>query len=366
MKIGIDISQIIYGTGVSHYTQNLVSSLLKVGSKDEFILFGSSMRLRKNLDGYCPEAKNYKKVTYPFPPVLLEWLWNQIHLVNIEKLIGKVDLFHTSDWLEPPASCPKVTTVHDLTIYKYPQTFSPVGGHDIVQNLKRKFRWVQKESSAIIAVSEATKKDIIELLGVPSDKVKVIYEAVPDWIKKSSLGEIKVVKEKYKIEGDYLLSVSTQEPRKNLEKTVQAFQLLGEKEKDLSLVCVGKIGWGGSFPRGEKIIFTNYVSNSELSALYSGASVFLYPSLYEGFGLPILEAMVCGCPVVTSNLSSLPEVAGEAAILVDPLSIESILEGIKTALKSKVELVEKGYQQAKRFSWEKCAQQTLEVYKSLV
>lgn len=366
MKIGIDISQIVYGTGVSHYTQSLTEALLKIALKDEFVLFGSSLRLRSILNDYNPRAKNFKKKIYPFPSFFLEWLWNRLHLVDIERLTGKLDLFHTSDWLEPPAKCPKVTTVHDLAVFKYPETFSPVRGHDIVTNIKRKLGWVKRESSAIIAVSKATKDDIVELLGIPSDKVWVIYEAAPKWIRKVSPEEIKKIKEKFNIEGDYLLSVSTLEPRKNLQRIIQAYQVLKEEIRGLCLVLVGKVGWGRDLSTGEKTIFTGYVTNEEVSALYSGASVFVYPSLYEGFGQPILEAMTCGCPVVTSKISSMPEVAGEAAILVDPMSVESIAEGIKKALKNRQDLIEEGYRQAKKFSWEKCARETLEVYKGVI
>jgi glycosyltransferase involved in cell wall biosynthesis len=365
MRIGIDISQIVYGTGVSHYTQNLIEALLKIDPEDEFVLFGSSLRLRNLLDDYNPKAKNFKKKIYSFPSIFWEWLWNRLHWVDIERLTGKLDLFHTSDWLEPPARCPKVTTVHDLAVFRCPETFSPVRGHDIVTNIKRKLAWVKRESSAIIAVSEATKADIIELLEIPSDKVWVIYEAAPKWIKKVSPEETKKIKEKFKIESDYLLSVSTLEPRKNLRRIIQAYQTLKEEIRGLALVLVGKVGWGGNLPAEEKTIFTGYVTNEEVAALYSGAAVFVYPSLYEGFGQPILEAMTCGCPVVTSKISSMPEVAGEAAILVDPLSVEEIAEGIKIALKRKEELAEKGYRQAKKFSWEKCARETLKVYKGV-
>lgn len=365
MKIGIDISQIVYGTGVSCYTENLVDSLLKIDQKNEYLFFGSSLRLKPALESALASVQgHYEKKFYSFPPIFLERLWNQLHILEIEKFIGKVDLFHSSDWLEPPAQCPKVTTIHDLAIFKFPETFSPKGGHSIVDNLKRKFYWVKRESTIIIAVSESTKKDIISILGIPEEKIRVIYEAPHGKVKKVSSREIRKVKNKFKIKGDYLLSVSTLEPRKNLQRIIEAHKILNNK--DLTLVLVGKIGWGKSLKFGHNTILTGFVSNEELSAFYSGASALLYPSLYEGFGQNILEGMVCGCPVVTSNVSSMPEVAGEAAVLVDPLSVESIADGIKKALESREDLIKRGYQQVKKFSWEKCARETLKVYEETV
>lgn len=363
MKIGIDISQIVYGTGVSVYTQNLVQSLLEIDKSNEYLLFASSLRLRKVLDNFCDSLSgNYKTKIYPFPPVFLEWLWNRWHVLAIEILTGKIDLFHSSDWLEPPAKCPKITTIHDLAILKYPENFLPKGGHDIVANTKRKLELVKKESAAIIAVSENTKKDIIELLGIPERKIHVVYEGIPRWLKKVSTEKVEKIKEKYRIEGNYLLSVSTLEPRKNIARIIEAHKLLMKKNKDLLLVLVGKIGWGESLNIGRNTVVTGYVYGEELCALYSGASALVFPTLYEGFGLPILEAMSCGCPVVTSNVSSMPEVAGEAAVLVDPLSLEGIAEGIKEALENREELIKKGYEQVKKFSWEKAAEETLTVY----
>jgi glycosyltransferase involved in cell wall biosynthesis len=162
--------------------------------------------------------------------------------------------------------------------------------------------------------------------------------------------------------------VATLEPRKNLKRIIEAFNLL--KEKDLKLVIVGKSGWGQEINKlnlNEKanIIFTGFADREDLSSLYSGAKCFVFPSLYEGFGLPILEAMKCGCPVVTSNLSSMPEVAGEAGILIDPLDTKKIAGGINQVISDKAtteSLRKKGFEQVKKFSWEKTAEQTLKIY----
>lgn len=374
MKIGIDISQLAFpGTGVASYTRNLVENLLKIdkqslllrNKENEYVLFFSSLRQ--------PPPKDFKSKNFKLPPLLLEILWNRLHVLPIEKFIGKVDVLHTSDWLEPPARCSKVTTIHDLVVYKYPETLHP----RIVSNQRRKLEWVKRESEVVIAVSEATKKDIIEILGIPERKIRVIYEA-PDEIynKQQTTNNRDEVRKKYGIKGDYILAVGTREPRKNLKRVIEAFSQLtthppaGEAGNSLlKLVIAGKFGWGEDFHQSlitnhqSPIIFTGYVPKEDLAPLYAGAQVFVYPSLYEGFGLPILEAMACGCPVVTSNISSMPEVAGEAAVLVDPENVEDITRGIKEAIKRKSELVKKGKSWVKNFSWEKAAKETLKVYK---
>ena len=355
MKIGIDISQLAFpGSGSAVYTENLVKNLLK-SQENEYVLFFSSLRQSP--------PKEFKSKNFKLPPLLLEQLWNRLHLLPIEKLIGKVDVFHTSDWLEPPARCPKVTTIHDLIIYKYPETFQRRGGHDIVANLKRKLAWVKKESALIIAVSESTKQDIIEILKIPAKKIRVIHEACNTEFTEKSAEDTEKIKKKYGIKGDYLLAVGTLEPRKNLKRVIEAFKIVqSAKCKAQSLVIAGKFGWGN---QQSAIKFLGYVPQEDLPALYSGAQVFVYPSLYEGFGLPILEAMACGCPVVTSNVSSMPEIAGEAAVLVNPEKVEDIARGIKEVIGDKEirdKLVKKGIERAKQFSWEKTARETIKIY----
>jgi glycosyltransferase involved in cell wall biosynthesis len=209
MRIGIDISQIVYpGTGVATYTRQITKSLLKIAPEEEFVLFGSSLRLRKQLSQFAADLRKEgvaKKYSF-LPPKILEFLWNGIHLCPIENFIGQVDVFHSSDWLEPPArGAKKVTTVHDLAVFKYPEAFSRRGGHDIVKNQKRKLHFVKQETDQIIAVSETTKRDLNEIVGIPEKKIKVVYEATDPFFRPVSSGEVFRVKEKYGIKNDYLL-----------------------------------------------------------------------------------------------------------------------------------------------------------------
>ncbi len=179
MKIGIDISQIAYqGTGVAHYTRNLVENLLKIDKKNQYILFGFSLRKKKLLDDYLAQFQNYKNVTartFYLPPLFLEFLWNKLHLFPIEKVIGKIDVFFSSDWLQPPSKAKKATTIHDLIVYQYPESFQPRGGHDIIANQKRRLGWVKKECDLVICDSEATKKDAMKFLKIPAKKLRVVY-----------------------------------------------------------------------------------------------------------------------------------------------------------------------------------------------
>jgi len=352
MKVGIDISQMAFaGTGVASYTQNLVRSLLEIDKKNDYRLFFSSLRRK-------PPAE-FKSVNLRFPPTFLEVLWNRLHVLPIERFLGRVDVFHSSDWLEPPTQCPKVTTVHDLVVFRYPQTLHP----KIVKNQRRKLEWVRKETNLIIAVSESTKRDLVEILKISPKKIRVIYEATdPLFQKRLSPGRVNTVKKKYQLKKNYLLAVGTREPRKNLKKVIEAFELLGRK--DLDLVIAGKFGWGEDIKMANGKIL-GYVPKEDLPGLYTAAEVFVYPSLYEGFGLPVLEAMACGVPVVTSNTSSLPEVAGKAGVLVNPQESEAIAGGIEKALDQASELREKGFKQAQKFSWKKTAEQTLAVYREV-
>ena len=380
MKIGIDISQIVYeGTGVSNYTRSLVEALVKASNNDEFVLFGSSLRIRRPLKEFLKnlQAKNVKGKFSYLPPKLLEFLWNGVHLFPVEYFVGEIDVFHSSDWLEPPTkNAKKITTIHDLTVFKYPETFSPTGGHDIVKNQKRKLFFAKRECDIIVCVSETTKQDVMEILKIPERKLRVVYEAPDPFYSPRSEDNIQKIKEKFNIGGDYLLCVGTREPRKNLERAIIAFAEISRVYADLTLIIAGKYGWGNDSSKFKvqsaklesRVKILGYVEKEDLPALYSGAQAFIYPSLYEGFGLPILEAMACGCPVVTSNLGSMKEIAGEAAILVDPVSISGIANGIAKIVgdsKTRNRLINEGQRRNLEFSWEKTAFQTLDIYRSL-
>ncbi len=367
MKIAIDISQSVYeGTGVASYTRNLVNELIAQNRQDCYVLFGASFRRQDSLIEYInalTQKGGYSTRFTRLPPTLLTLLWNKLHLVTIEIFTGAVDVVHTSDWTEPPSHIPKVTTIHDLIVYKYPENF-PVS---IVNNQKAKLNWVKKESKLIIADSLSTKKDIVTYLKIPPEKIRVIYLGVDPVFFQQKIDSILALKKRLKIEKQYILCVGTQEPRKNLQRVVQAFNQL--KLSEYELVIAGNHGWGEVVTQEESVKITGFISNSDLATLYSGATCFVYPSLYEGFGLPVLEAMACGVPVVTSDQGSLAEIVGTAAIIVNPFEVEAIVAGIKKVLnlseKEQKNLTSRAKKHSQKFTWQKTAEQTLAIYKEV-
>lgn len=356
MKIAIDISAVVYGTGVSAYTRNLVKNLLKIDKENEYTLFGGSLRRRGELRDFVNtlQVSTFKGKLFPIPPTLADLIWNRLHILPIELFTGRIDIFHSSDWTQPPSSAFKVTTVHDLVPLKFPELSHP----RIVAAHKTRLKWVKKEVDRIIVPSETTKKDLITL-GEIEGRIKVIPETPDAIFRPAKVSEVNKLKKAYKISGKYLLSIGIT-PRKNTERIIAAYERIrvGDKPK---LVIIGEPKIKIKVKGGVK--FLGHVPHEELPAFYSGAEALVYPSLYEGFGLPILEAFSCKTPVITSNLGSLREIAGGAAVLVDPNDIDSIVEGIKKALRGRRELVESGVKRVKKFSWKKTAKETLNVYK---
>ncbi len=371
MKIGIDISQVVYGTGVSSYTASLVENLLKIDTKNQYVLFGSSLRAGKKLKEFTAQfagSANVQVKLFHLPPLLLDFLWNRLHVFPIEKLIGNLDIFHSSDWLQPKVASPdtkKVTTVHDMVVYLFPSSTHP----KILKTQKRRLARVKEEVDAIIADSATTKEDLVKFLEVQEDKIHIIYLAPSSDFKPQDDDKVNETLAKYKIKKPYILSVATQEPRKNIQKLLDVFNLIHSRRDQFNLVLTGKYGWGPGFHTPENVTWTGYVSRQDLIALYSGCRVFVYPSLYEGFGLPILEAMACGAPAVTSNNSSMAEIARDAAILVDPRSEPQLTRAIEMVLDLNLEnyqkMVRASMDRARKYTWAKTARQTLDVYEDL-
>lgn len=356
MRIAIDISQIVYGTGVSVYTKNLVRNLLKIDSQNEYILFAGSLRRRQEIKDFSASLKGaFQERVLPIPPVAADWMWNRLHTAPIEWFTGKIDVFHSSDWTQPPSNAYKITTVHDLAPILFPETVKRDAIRNITNTHMRRLAWVKKEVDRIIVPSVATKNDLIRM-DFDESKIRVIPEAVEGDFRPAKKEEIELVKKKYQLFQPYIMTVGIG-GRKNTERLLGAFDEVRVKEK-IDLVLVGS----GKFPETRGVRHLGHIGNPELAILYSGAEAFVYPSLYEGFGLPILQAFACEVPVVTSNISSMPEVAGEAAVLVDPNSVDSIVEGVKSALRRRDSLIKLGRERVKEFSWENTAKKTLEVY----
>ncbi len=335
-RVGMDISQIAHNGGVSTYTQKLASKLELIKDLD-MVYFYSSLR-----NSYKGSLKNVK--SYKLPPTLFEVLFNKLRNVPIEKFIGDIDIFHSSDWTQPPAKAKKITTYHDVVPLKYPKWSHP----KIISVHKKRLKIVEEEIDKVIAVSESTKHDLLEVSRIPEEKIVVIYEAPTISSGLVSEEDIEAFKRKYDLPKNFLLAIGGIGERRNIER-------IKEAAKGYNLIVSGQdLPW---------------VSNEELKLLYASADALVYCSLYEGFGIPILDAFLAGCPVITSNISSMPEVGGEAAIYVNPLDIEDIKKKINMVLQDKDlkdEKVKLGLKRVEKFSWQRCADQTAQVYRELL
>jgi glycosyltransferase involved in cell wall biosynthesis len=379
MHIGIDISSLIYDRGVSRYTSNLVRALSNHADLNLY-LYGASLRqedvLKKRVKQITKNAPaKIKTVIQKLPPSLLTRFWD-FGFNPLHKIFPELDLFHSWDWIQPPdKNLPLVSTIHDLAILKFPETAHPT----ILKRHQKSWKILKERKAHIIAISNATKKDIIEHLGIPAGRIDVIYEALPQETAQvaDNLSDERYIqiKKKLPLERPYILFVGTREPRKNLDRLIKAWQPLAS---DYQLIIAGEEGWDQTSQNQSKknqlVVndqprFLGKVSDEELVVLYSEAACFVYPSLYEGFGLPILEAFSFGTPVVTSNVSSMPEVAGNAAELVNPHSIEDIRKGIKTVLsesdQKQKERLQKMIIRLQLFSWERVATETRAVYEKI-
>lgn len=374
MIIGIDISSIPYGTGVSNYTLNLVKNLIKIDKKNTYKLFFSSLRLPfpKELEIY----KSYKNVTIyhlKYPPTLLNFLWNKLHIIPIEFFIGKCDIFHTSDWTQPPTiSAKTITTVHDLVPFLFPQW----SNKKIITTHRLKMKRAIKKCHKIICVSQNTKNDLIKLFPkVNFQKIEVIYEAAEDKYgqfqkldKKTQQQKLDIIKKQYGL-NHFLLCQGTREPRKNLKRVIKAFLMFKKKYPTscYELAIGGKYGWGEDIKKYQTgyIKLLGYIPEQHMVPLHACALALIYPSLYEGFGLPLVKSMKVGTPVITSNTSSMKEIAGNSALFVNPKSTKSIFKAIEKICKSsstRNNLAKRAILLSQNFSWTQTALDTLSVY----
>jgi len=364
MLIGIDASRAVVEqrTGTENYSLYLIRAILALGREHEYRLYCNAPPHR----GLLSELYGAEIVAMPFPR-----LWTHLRL-SWEMMRRPPDVLfvpaHVLPLVHPQRS---VVVVHDLG-YKYYPEMHPTWSR---WYLEWSTRYHARAAAHIIADSEATRHDLMTYYRVSAERVTVVYPGRGAEVSRvTDPVRLERVRMRYGISGDYLLYVGTIQPRKNLIRLVEAYALLLESGRggEVSLVIAGKKGWlcNAIFERvkslrlASRVIFPGYIASDDLSALLSGARAFVLPSLYEGFGFPILEAMACGVPVICSNVSSLPEVAGDAALLVDPLSPEAIygaMERVLTDEALRAQLVARGYAQASRFSWERCARETLGV-----
>ena len=322
MRVGIDTSPLVQTrAGTARHVRGLVRALReRTGLELELLSFGGAGRSSS---------------------VVRDALW---YPLGIGRRARGLDLLHCTTFRGPPASgVPTVLTVHDLAILRFPEAFPRWHRLYGRAGLTR----VLRAADAIVAVSEFTKVETAALTGVPAERIRVVPNGV----------DAVFAPDGPAAEGDYVLAVATLEPRKNLGRVVEAARIAGEE-----LRVVGARGWGGVDVES----WVGEVPDEELAALYRGARCVLYPSLYEGFGLPVVEAMACGVPVVTSRGTAMDEVAAGAAVLVDPLDVDSIAHGIVDAAARRDELVPLGLERSARFTWSRAAEEVARLWRDLV
>jgi glycosyltransferase involved in cell wall biosynthesis len=295
----------------------------------------------------------------------------------VEAFVGRVQLYHATDFVLPPTlpGVRTLLTVHDLSFVRAPETTTPVLKAYLDRVVPRSVR----RADYVLADSRATKDDLVELYGTPPDKITVLLGGVnPEFAPVMDQRVRRAVRQRYALpDNPYVFSIGTVQPRKNYARLIEALATLGPECEDVHLVIAGGHGWlEGPIYRAvsdlrltERVHFIGFARDDDLPALYSEAACLAYPSLYEGIGLPVLEAMACGIPAVTSNISSMPEVAGEAALLVDPYDVSALADALQRLLTDdalRAELVSRGFRQASHFTWTRAAQQLIEVYRQLL
>jgi glycosyltransferase involved in cell wall biosynthesis len=378
MLIGIDVRPLMHGrvSGVENYIRSLMEALFDVDDEHSYVLFYNS---HHDCSQFLPsfDGRRVKVVRTKYPNKLLHLMWRFLKWPKIDwliekKLKRKIDVLFVPDPRPSPVSnsVRKVMTFHDFSFERYPQHFS-----------WRSRLWFKilnpsheiASSDAIIAVSEFTRDEAIDLYQVDEKKVVVVPEAVPGVLKPVfDEARLQEVKEKYHLPDRFFLTFSTLEPRKNLESVMKAFSVFQKKHplETYRLVLAGrqdsKMFGKVFFEDHPDIQVSGFVDEEDKAVVYSLARGLVFVSTYEGFGLPVLEAMACGTPVIASSVASMPEVAGEAALLVDPYDVEAIADAMERLTMDDIHngYIEKGLERVKSFSWKKAARSTLKVLTS--
>ncbi|MGE3841981.1 MAG: glycosyltransferase family 4 protein [Vicinamibacterales bacterium] len=364
MRIAIDARK-LHDFGIGTYVRNLLRQLAHLDHDSEYVLLcrpgdlGVATQLGPNFSAVEVSAKPYSMA-------------EQIAVPHVVHGLG-VDVFHTPHYVLPPlVAVPSVVTIHDCIHLMFPQ-YLP---NRLAHLYAKMFLWVAAHRSArVLTVSATSKRDILRFFNVPETKIEVIHNAIDDRFGVAPpLDEFTRVRERFQLNRDFILYTGNIKPHKNLERLIDAFHELRLHGFDqLMLLIIGdELSKYPTLRRAvhkhgihKHVRFLGFVPDQTLAVLYRLAKVFVFPSLYEGFGLPPLEAMASGTPVVTSNISSLPEVAGDAAVLIDPYDVDSIADGLRRALTDeslREELVSRGLARVRDYSWERSVTRVREVY----
>jgi glycosyltransferase involved in cell wall biosynthesis len=371
MRIGIDYTAAVrQGAGIGRYTRGLIRALAELDQETPYVLFSA---------GRDPDPRpwpaNFHQRALPLSDRHLAILWQRLRLpLPVEWFTGPLDLFHSPDFVLPPVRRARAAlTIHDLSFLRYPECFSPPLLRYLLNAVPRSI----ERADLVLADSENTRDDLIELLGVAQEQIRVVYAGVEPAFTPRPEAEVAAARRRYGIRRPYILGLGTLQPRKNFVRLIEAYRLL-RQERGIphQLVIGGGRGWlyepiieaVESHGLQDDVLLIGFVDDGDLPALYTGAELFAFPSLYEGFGIPVLEAMACGTPVVAAAASSIPEVAGEAALLAPPTDVGALAEALWRALDDaalRETLRARGFEQCRRFTWRASAQRLLACYGEL-
>ncbi len=374
--IGIDYTAAYeQGAGIGRYVRELVRALAAQDERTPYRLFvaGASRRQLPRVPG-----PNFTWHPTRITPRWFARIWYRLQLpLPVETFVGRVPLFHATDFTLPPTlpGTRTLLTVHDLSFVRAPETTTPVLKAYLDVVVPRSV----SRATHVLADSQATKDDLIALYGTPPEKITVLLGGVnPEFAPVTDRAFRQSVRRRYNLpDNPYIFSVGTVQPRKNYARLIEALAALGPEFENVHLVIAGGRGWLDApiyqaveaYGLGKRVHFTGFVQDGDLPALYTEAVCLAYPSLYEGIGLPVLEAMACGIPVVTSNVSSMPEIAGDAALLVDPYNADELAVALRRLLSDaslRADLVARGRTQAAYFTWDRAAQQLSNVYRRML
>jgi glycosyltransferase involved in cell wall biosynthesis len=371
LRIAIDAHSV--GTGLAgneSYIKNLIEALAEIDAVNHYTLYVTRREAVERFRNRWPHVT--VRLTLPHTPLV------RIPVtLSAELRRNPVDVLHVQYTAPPFTPCPVVATIHDLSFEHLPQTFKRRSRAQLRLTVRRTAR----AASQVIVPSQHTRRDITETYKIEPERIYVTpLAAAAHFAPVRNEKELKLVCERYKIEGDYILTVGSIQPRKNLTRLLSAYSALRRARPHANLpklAIVGKRAWlyGETlraireFGLSDCVVLTGYVAESDLPALYSGALAFVYPSYFEGFGLPPLEAMQCGAAVITGNLTSLPEVIGDAGLMVDPFDVRALMQAMARLIDDgelRARLRIKGLERAKLFDWRETARLTLEAYERAV
>jgi glycosyltransferase involved in cell wall biosynthesis len=372
MRIGLDYTSALrQRAGIGRYTRGIVGALADLDHSNQYTLIAP-----RDAGALPAVPANMRVQRLPLTDWLLTIAWHRLRLpLYVDLFTGPLDIFHSPDFVLPPVRrAHAIVTVHDLSFLRYPEC----AARGLVAYLSSVVPRSLRRADLILADSSWTRQDLVTMLGMPADKISVVPAGVgPEYRPVADQSALEVVRRRYDLPRRFILHVGTLEPRKNLVRLIEALHSIAKQEPETCLVLVGGKGWlyDDIFASVErlglsgKVTFPGFIAEADLPAVYNLATVFAYPSLYEGFGIPPLEAMACGVPVVCSNSSSLPEVVGDAALFVEPTDTAALAGALLRALNDeplRQTLRQCGFERVRLFSWPAAARKLLTAYESLL